>query len=140
MTDLQQVIHDSPVVVHPGRYAYLRAETAPPTGEHFLVCTDEHEITVVTPESRVHDCPHSAIEHWFRLIEFRVTVPFEAPGFLAAISTALASAGLNILIVSTFGRDYVLLRENDIETGLQALKQLGFGIHEAPGVHDATPE
>jgi len=130
MTNLEHVIRNSPVVLHPDRYAYLRASNAPPAGEHFFVCADEHETTVVTRESLVEEVPHDAIEAWYRLLEFQISVPFEAPGFLAAISSALAEAGLNILIVSTFGRDYVLLRDADIELGLHVIKQLGFSVRE----------
>jgi len=129
MTDLDEVIHHSPAVVHPNRYAYLRATAAPSDRGHLMVCTDAFETTVVTTESRVQEVAHDAIESWFRLLEFRITVPFAAPGFLARISTALADAGLNILIVSTFGRDYVLLREHDLEAGVDVVRRLGFPVH-----------
>ena len=130
MPNLEEVIRSSPVVLHADRYAYLRASAAPPVGEHFFVCADEHEITVVTREALVDRVPHDAIEARYRLLEFQISVPFQAPGFLATISSALADAGMNVLIVSTFGRDYVLLREADVKLGLQAIKQLGFTVRE----------
>ena len=63
---------------------------------------------------------------WFRLLEFKMSTPFETPGFLAAIASKLASRQLNILLVSTFSKDWLLLREEDLETGLSSLQELGF--------------
>lgn len=49
-------------------------------------------------------------------------------GFLAKIAEIIANQGINILIVSTFSKDYIMIKEEFCEKGLQALKNVGFPI------------
>ena len=95
---------------------------------HFLVCTDPDEITVITTEERLKSLTIEEIQKWFTLFEVKVSKPFQAPGFLAAISKTIADAGCNILIVSTYSKDYVLLRTEDTAGGVTALQQIGFCV------------
>jgi hypothetical protein len=48
-------------------------------------------------------------------------IPFETVGVAAAISSALADAGISVLIVGTFDTDYVLVKEEVRERAIQAL-------------------
>lgn len=126
-SELDEIIRTSAVIVHPGRYAYLKA-TRKPAGSHFLIAEDADEITVVTDEPCVETVPYHEAVKWFRLLEVRVSAPFEAKGFLAAISRALADRGLSVLIVSTFSKDYVLVREEAVGEAVDALRQWGFPV------------
>ena len=65
---------------------------------------------------------------WFKLFEFKVSIPFLAPGFLAKISKTIADKKLNILIVSTFSKDYALIREEDFKVAVKALEKVGFSV------------
>ena len=65
---------------------------------------------------------------WFKLIEFKITKPFICVGFLATISKTIADKGLNILLVSTFSKDYALVNEKNIESALKAFEERGFTI------------
>ena len=126
--ELKAVIKSSPAIVHKGRYAYLKTK-AVPDGNHFMVCKDKDEITLITEEKKVTKIVHEKSLKWFRLIELKVSAPFPlAKGFLAAVSDAIASDGMSIMIVSTFSKDYVLIHEEDIEKAIVALKNLGFRI------------
>lgn len=115
------------MVVLPERYAYLRAKTRPATA-HFLVAQDRDEVTVVTTESRVGEVPHASFQGWFRLVEVRISKPFQAVGFLATVARAIADRGLNVLLVSTFSKDYVLVNDETAEAALDALRALGFPV------------
>ncbi len=126
---LQDVIRSSPVIVHKGRYAYLRGAEKELKG-HFLVAQDKDETTIVTEEANLAGTDYEKAVTWFRLLEFRVSVPFLAPGFLAEISGAVAKKGLNILIVSTFSKDYALVQEGDLDQALKALEGIGFSIRD----------
>ena len=64
----------------------------------------------------------------YKLIEFKPAVPFQTVGFLAKIAEVIANQGMNILIVSTFSKDYIMIKEELLEKGIQALKDTGFPI------------
>lgn len=126
-TQLQEAIQTSTVVVQPGRYAYLKC-SEPPSGNHFLVTEDADETTVVTEEQHVTKVTHSETTQWFKLLEIKVSMPFVATGFLATVTSTIAGKGLNVLIVSTYSKDYALVREETAETAIEALRDVGFPV------------
>ncbi|MBU0953523.1 MAG: ACT domain-containing protein [Nanoarchaeota archaeon] len=126
---LDEIIAKSPVVVHSERFAYLQTDN-PPSDGCFAVVTDADETTVIAPEKRVPDIPHQKVEKWFRLLEFQIIVPFKGVGFLATIAKTLADQEMNILICSTFSKDFFLVHEEDLETAVRALIERGFTIHQ----------
>ncbi len=126
--DLHRVIRSTHMCIASERFAYLRVKRLPDPVDHLMCFSCGDDKTVVTRESRIHDSDHSAIEAWFRLIEFRIPTPFETPGFLAAIASALAGEGINLLIISTFPHDYVLVRDRELKRATAALQSLGFQI------------
>ena len=65
---------------------------------------------------------------WWKLLEIQVSMPFIATGFLAKVTSTVATKDLNILIVSTYSKDYALVREDNIATATQALRDIGFPI------------
>ncbi len=124
---LNEVIKASPVVVHRGRYAYLKGQEKE-LKNHFLISQDNDEITIVTEEKNVAKTKYEKDVKWFKLFEFKVSIPFLARGFLAKISKTIADKKLNILIVSTFSKDYALIREEDFKVAVKALEAVGFSI------------
>ncbi len=131
MSSLEEVIRTSPVEVLPGRYAVVRLADPVPLDHHFLVCRDGDETTLIAPESQVPWGDVLAAETWFRLLAIRVSTPFAAPGFLARVTGAIAAHGLNVFVVSTFSKDYILLKEEDLDGGIAAMTGLGFEVHGA---------
>ncbi len=125
---LRDVIESSEIVVRSGRFAYLKCKERP-SGNHFLVAQDSDEVTVVIEESRVPEVAYSDSTRWFRLLEVRVSLPFLAKGFLAMIAQTVADQDLNILLVSTYSKDYALVREESAEVAIAALKNVGFPVH-----------
>jgi len=126
---LDEVVRTSEVVVHRGRYAYLKARQAGP-GDHFLVARDADEVTVVTEERNVASTEHTESTHWFVLMEIRVSMPFVAKGFLAKVTATMADVDLNVLVVSTYSKDYIMVREEGRATAIAALRQAGFPVSE----------
>ena len=125
--NLQQVIESSDITVHPGRYAYLKCQTVPP-GHHFMITQDPDEVTVLSKEIDIPDTPHIEATQWWKLLEIQVSMPFIATGFLAKVTSTVATKDLNILIVSTYSKDYALVREDNIAIATQALQDIGFPI------------
>ena len=125
---LRKTINSSPFVLHPQRYTVLQVQECPNPQPHFLVTHEAEEVSVITTEDKLHILTSqiSKQQRWFCLLEFKMSTPFKTPGFLAAIASKLASRQLNILLVSTFSKDWLLLREEDLETGLNSLHELGF--------------
>ena len=57
---------------------------------HFLISQDNDEITIVTEEKNIANTKYEKDVKWFKLFEFKVSIPFLAPGFLAKISKTIA--------------------------------------------------
>jgi hypothetical protein len=112
----------------PGRYAVAKCAAVPAGSSFFMVARDADEVTVIAEEARLPALEALEVEGGYRLVEIRVATPFHGVGFLAAVSRALADAGLSILVVSTYSKDYLLLREEAAAKGLQALASAGFPI------------
>ena len=125
---LRKTINSSPFVLHPQRYTVLQVQESSNTPPQFLVTNEAQEVTVITTEKQRGLLQSDILQEqaWFQLIEFKMSTPFETPGFLAAIASKLASRHLNILLVSTFSKDWLLLKEEDLNAGLSSLHELGF--------------
>lgn len=134
--DLAAIIRQSPAILHclPYHYAQLPANAQPPgeaVAQAFAVLRDELETTVVAPMNPSLQRAALAVQGPFRLIEFVMSMPFEGPGFLAAIASALAERRINVLLHCTFSRDVLLVAERDLDESLDALAALGFTIRTA---------
>ena len=129
MTDLNEVIKTSTVVVHPGRYAYLKGNETE-IKEHFLISKDKDETTIVTEEKNIVNTKYEKDVKWFKLVEIKVSMPFVAKGFLAKITKTVTEKDLNILVVSTFSKDYILVMEETWEVAIKALEEVGFPIEQ----------
>ena len=88
----------------------------------------EDEITVITAKENLKELNALEIVGDYKLIEFKPAVPFQTVGFLAKIAETIANEGMNILIVSTFSKDYIMIKEELCEKGISALKNIGFPI------------
>ena len=127
MTNLNEEIQLSEVIVHPGRYAYLKTDKQI-LGDHFLITQDIDEVTIVTEEKNVDSINFSQETKRFKLFEIKPHIPFLTIWFLATITKAIADKGLNVLVVSTYSKDYVLVRDETNEQASNALKELWFKI------------
>ncbi len=127
-SNLNEVIRRSRVVVRRGRFAYLKARAQTDLANHFLISRDQDEITIVTEEANVAGTSFEEGVKWFKLIEVRVSQPFVAKGFIASITKAISDRDLNVLVISTFSKDYFLIREESIEAAVSALQDLGFPL------------
>jgi hypothetical protein len=130
MSIIDSVITSSPVAVHEGRFVIARCDTPPP-GTHFALTTDRNETTVVAAESEAGGLKARERREGYRLIEIRVSVAFEAVGFLARLTTAVAAAGVDVYVVSTWSCDYLLVAEPDLPAAVTALRGLGMPLEES---------
>ncbi|MBM2820742.1 MAG: hypothetical protein HW405_502 [Candidatus Berkelbacteria bacterium] len=92
-----------------------------------MISKDADEITVVAEEKNLENL--EIIERNkedYKLIALKVSLPFYAVGFLATVTSAIAKEGMNVLVISTYSKDYILVKEENIVKVEQILLKLGF--------------
>jgi hypothetical protein len=125
--ELEEIIRRSSFEVIKGRFIYAKVSAYPREDIHFMVSKDSDEITVVTKVENLGKL--RLIEknkETYTLIALNVAIPFYSVGFLAAVSKAIADRGMDILIISTYSRDYILVKKSELRKARPALKELGF--------------
>jgi hypothetical protein len=123
---LEEIIRQSSFEVIEGRFIYAKVSAYPREDDHFMVSKDNDEITVVTKAENLGKL--RLIEknkETYALIALHVAIPFYSVGFLAAVSRAIGNQGMDILIISTYSKDYVLVKKSELGEARSALKELG---------------
>ena len=90
---------------------------------------DSTETTVVTAsEARLERARRGGqtIEGPFAVIRLEISLSFQAPGFVAAATSACAVAGINVFVLSTYSYDYLLVPEPDLAAAVARLAARGF--------------
>ncbi|MEO8380962.1 MAG: ACT domain-containing protein [Acidobacteriota bacterium] len=110
-----------------GTYVWASARTVRHPEKHLMVTRDEKEITVVTAPEHLGDVDVIELnpDRWL-LLSIDCAHPFYCVGFIARISDPLSAAGIDILVVSTFTRDWVFVKEEDAVRAAQVLTAAGF--------------
>ncbi|NCC26355.1 MAG: ACT domain-containing protein [Deltaproteobacteria bacterium] len=123
------------VRVLPGRYTVCRLgegerpDMAPADGQAFVsVSWGSGETSVICPEGMVPD--GSLVEEGWRCLMVEGPLSFNMVGVLRNLSQALAGAGISLLAQSTFDTDYILVREADLDSSVEALVNAGFDVQE----------
>ena len=84
-------------------------------------CTDE--ISIVTPADRVPDGVET--DKGWRALKLTGTFAFDQPGVVLSVVRPLSEAGLGVFVVSTFHRDYLLVRSESLEQARSLLIEAG---------------
>lgn len=110
-----------------GAYAWASVREVRDDGRHFMITRDDKEITVVTaPENLASlDIIAANADRWL-LVTIDCANPFYCVGFIAKIAARLSAAGIDILVVSTFSRDCVFVKEEDGPRAAEVLREIGF--------------
>lgn len=94
----------------------------------FFAKTDE-ELSLVCPTDYAPPQTLAREDGW-RAFRIEGVLDFSLIGILAKISGILARQKIGIFAVSTYNTDYVLLKEENLQKALQALKTGGYSISE----------
>jgi len=125
--ELREIIESSSFRVITGRYVYSKVAKVPDLRDCFMIAKDEDEITAIVEESNLSKIDIlEKNKDLYKLIELKVSLPFYAVGFLAVVTDAISSEGMNNLIVSTYSKDYVMVRVEHEEGAKKALVKAGF--------------
>lgn len=92
----------------------------------FLAKTDEENSLVCRTES----VPvHTAVrEDGWRMFRIQGTLDFSLIGILSRISALMAENRIGIFAVSTYNTDYILVKEEQFERALDALRGDGYRV------------
>ncbi|MBI5669774.1 MAG: ACT domain-containing protein [Chloroflexi bacterium] len=99
-------------------------------GEPFCaLIADRNEVSLLIPAEAVQDFVshlpgHTLAETRYRLITLDVALELSLVGFMAAVSRALADAGVSILPYAAFTRDHLLVPAAQFELAMKTLQQL----------------
>ena len=90
----------------------------------------EQEKSLVCPTSIVPQNTTDREDGWQA---FRVCgkLDFSLVGILSGITGILAEGGVSVFAISTYDTDYVLVKEDEFEKALMALKNAGYSIRSA---------
>ena len=114
-----------------GRFAVCRLPACAPwpvprAGPLLSITRTAEETSVVC---LAENAPRGArLEDGWRALKLEGPIPFQEVGVLSALSGSLAAAGLSLFALSTFDTDYVLVKETDLATAVDALRGAGFGV------------
>ncbi|NOT47996.1 MAG: ACT domain-containing protein [Acidobacteria bacterium] len=135
--EAKAILKNTSVNVHPDEFAILSLDldhwaklledqSLGPNGKApFMIFSDPYEVTLLLnrPDfERVrHAIDDSRVEMSFRLLTFTTELDFAVVGFLAEVSRILAEANISICVLSSFSRDHLLVRQDDLARALNAL-------------------
>ncbi|MCF6436160.1 ACT domain-containing protein [Pseudoalteromonas sp. MMG022] len=90
----------------------------------FFIAKTEDELSIVCPSSIKVDS-FAAEDDW-RALEVLGPLGFSLTGIMANISGVLAKAHISIFSLSTYDTDYILVKEQQINDAIKALKKDGY--------------
>jgi hypothetical protein len=126
-TDLQRLLRDLCPELNPGRYVFTTAEGGVPSGVTPVVTVAEREgLTLVVPQAEA-DGAGMAYDYVAGWITLRVHSALAAVGLTAAVSRALADAGLSCNVVAGFHHDHLFVPYEDAEHAVEVLRRLAQG-------------
>ncbi|HEV7647058.1 MAG TPA: ACT domain-containing protein [Actinophytocola sp.] len=83
-------------------------------------------LTVVCP-TRVAPVSDTREDGW-RLLSVRGPLEFALTGIMAALAGGLAAAGVSLFAVSTYDTDHVLVKSDDLDRAVRALREAGHEV------------
>ncbi len=119
----------------PGTFAVCKLPPTAPipawatAGPLFNITRTPDELSVVCDDSVVP--PGVTCEKGWRAVRVSGSMPFTLVGVLAALTVPVAQAGVGVFAFSTFDTDYLLVKADNWETALAALRAAGHTVAEA---------
>jgi hypothetical protein len=100
-------------------------ELSPRASSPFMCLKDAHEVTLLLEETDWRAMRHAArdarVEGEFRLLTFDIELDWNVVGFLARVAQILADANISAGALSSFSRDHLLIKQDDLGKALRVL-------------------
>jgi hypothetical protein len=102
------------------------APPIPDSAPLYSVTRTADELSIVCPAA---DAPSRAkVEGGWRALSVQGPLDFELTGILAALTQPLAAAGVPVFAISTYDTDYILVRYDDVDAAIDALRRVGHTV------------
>lgn len=134
---VKDLLSETRVVVAPATYVLVGlthrdwallledSELSPRAEASFMILRDTQEVTLLIEESdwlrMRHKIRDAKVERNFRLITLDVDLPWTVVGYFARVSEILAQAGIPLGALSSFSRDHLLVKQEDLGKTLRVL-------------------
>lgn len=126
--DLRKYFKNGRAVVASETYAIVKTKRA--LVNALAVIKDDRETTCIIDESKLGAQKFLGFEGDWRMITFDMVLPLSLVGFFAAVSGALAEAGVNIFTLSAYTTDHVFVKNPQLETAVKSLEKLGMSVRQ----------
>ncbi len=137
MTDAAELLRRARVEVAPETFVLVglrhegwrrlleSPELSPRAESNFCLLRDPFEVTLLLEESDWRAMRHAArdarVEGGFRLVTLGVELGWDVVGFLSHVTGILAAAGVPVGALSSFSRDHLLIKQDDLGEALRVL-------------------
>jgi hypothetical protein len=95
-------------------------------GPFVSVTRTEDETSVICGEGPLRGAER--VEEGWRCLAVRGPLAFEETGILAALAKCLAEAAIGVMAIATFDTDYLLVKEGDLASAVEALRRAGHQV------------
>lgn len=96
------------------------------SGLYFIGHTDS-ELSLVCETNKTPALTLAREDGW-RALRVVGTLDFSLTGILSKIATVLADAKIGIFAVSTYDTDYILVKQQNLDPAVEALKRAGYYV------------
>jgi hypothetical protein len=92
-------------------------------GEFWSISRTPDELSIVCPQ----ECVPGGVQHegGWKVLKVLGPLSFALTGIMASISSILDEAGISIFAVSTYDTDYILVKADQLEGAIEALRCRG---------------
>ncbi len=125
---LEEYFKDAKAYVWSERFEIVKAKRPHP--DAFANIVDKDEITVIAEEGSISYADALAVERGWKILTLDIVFPMDVVGVTAKIAAALADARVSIMPIAAFSRDHFLVKENELESAVAALKKIGISVME----------
>jgi hypothetical protein len=121
--------------VQSGDYTVARLPADAPTPANLLdprapvlvsITRTPTELSIICPSELAPEGAET--EAGWRLLTVRGPLAFTLTGIIAALSSELAAAGVALFSLSTFDTDHILVRQDELQRAIEALKASGHEV------------
>ena len=100
-------------------------ELSPGPDANFMILRDDKEVTLLMQEEDWQRIRHAVrdakVERDFRLLTFDLELSWNVVGYLARVTEILAAAEIPVGGLSSFSRDHLLVKQQDMGKALRVL-------------------
>lgn len=100
-------------------------ELSPRMTVPFFIMRDEFEVTMLLDDEDWRKMRHAArdakVEGGFRLVTLDIELAWNVVGFLAHVTSILASENISVGAISAFSRDHLLIKQDNLGKALKVL-------------------